>query len=64
MWGGITVLLPYELYRRFGDMRMLREAYPAAKAYPRSSDPYPTPIRHLSSPLTYRHLSNIHLTPI
>ena len=26
MWGGITVLLPYELYRRHGDLRMLQTA--------------------------------------
>ena len=31
MWGGITVLLPYELYRRYGDMRMLVTAYPTMK---------------------------------
>ena len=33
MWGGITVLLPYELYRRHGDLRMLQDAYPTIKGY-------------------------------
>ena len=33
MWGGITVLLPYELYRRNGDKRMLESAYPAAQGF-------------------------------
>ena len=33
MWGGITVLLPYELYRRFGDARMLAAAYPTISGY-------------------------------
>ena len=33
MWGGITVLLPYELYRRYGDMRMLQASYPAMRDF-------------------------------
>ena len=33
MWGGIVVLLPYELYRRNGDKRMLEAAYPAAQGF-------------------------------
>ena len=33
MWGGIVVLLPYELYRRFGDLRMLKASYPAIQGF-------------------------------
>ena len=33
MWGGITVLLPYELYRRYGDMRMLEASYPMMRDF-------------------------------
>ena len=39
MWGGITVLLPYELYRRHGDLRMLKAAYPTKP----SPNPSPSP---------------------
>ena len=33
MWGGITVLLPFELYRRSGDRRMLEDSYPTIKSF-------------------------------
>ena len=33
MWGGISVVLPHELYTVTGDIRMLRAAYPTAAAF-------------------------------
>jgi alpha-L-rhamnosidase len=32
-WGGICVVLPWELYRRYGDVRILETSYPAAKKW-------------------------------
>lgn len=33
MWGGITVVLPYELFVVTGDLRMLKSAYSTARTY-------------------------------
>ncbi len=32
-WGGATVLVPWNLYRHYGDTRLLREHYPAMRRY-------------------------------
>ncbi|MFC8850792.1 MULTISPECIES: family 78 glycoside hydrolase catalytic domain [unclassified Micromonospora] len=32
-WGDAAVLVPWELYRRFGDVEILREQYPSARAW-------------------------------
>jgi alpha-L-rhamnosidase len=33
LWGGVTVLMPWQQYRMTGDLRLLREHYPNMKAY-------------------------------